>query len=200
MQGNKTQVEDTDGSVVQKCLSGNPDAYEELVVRYQKPVYNLAYRMLGNTEDAKDITQEAFVKAYQSLHRYNSDYSFRSWIFRITQNLSIYYLRWKKRRPQTSLDEPLGNEMESEDETLHMQIADSSPNARTMLMEEQKTKRIEQIIQSLPEKYLTVIILRHIQGLQIDEIANVLEIPEGTVKVNLYRARNLMKEKLGDLS
>ena len=163
--------------------------------------YNLAYRLLGNTEDAKDITQEAFVKAYQSLTKYNPDYSFGSWIFRITQNLSIDHLRWKKRRPQISIDEPIGNGIDSdEDESLHLQIVDQSPDARTTLIEEQKNKRIEQIIQSLPEKYRSVVVLRHIEGLQIGEIAQVLDMPEGTVKINLYRARNLMKEKLGDLS
>ena len=185
---------DIDNEIIRRCLSGDTEAFTELVSRYQKPVYNLVYRLLGNSEDAKDITQETFVKAYQSLSKYNLELAFHSWLFRIAQNLSIDYLRWKKRRPTVSIDETTE---ESDYEIRHQEIADTAPDARSILIEKQKSDRIQIVINSLPEQYKSVVILRHIEGLPLDEIAQILKLPLGTVKTNLYRARNLLKEKLG---
>jgi RNA polymerase sigma-70 factor (ECF subfamily) len=195
MENQNQQTSDNDLIAIQCCLSGNPEAFEELVVRYQKPVYNLVYRFLGNVDDAKDITQETFVKAYQSLTKHNPDLAFHSWLFRIAQNLSIDYLRWKKRRRTVSLDEPFE---ETEQEMHYHEIADQTPDVRNQLVEAQKCAHIQTIINSLPEQFKSVIILRHIEGLSLQEIAHILNLPLGTVKTNLYRARNLMKEKLGN--
>jgi RNA polymerase sigma-70 factor (ECF subfamily) len=195
MKNKNPQVTDNDLSAIQQCLSGNPEAFEELVIRYQKPVYNLVYRYLGNAEDAKDITQEAFVKAYQSLAKHNPELAFHSWLFRIAQNLSIDYLRWKKRRITFSIDETIED---VDRDRQQKEIVDQTPDVRSRLIEEQKCDRIQSVINSLPEQYKSVIILRHIEGLRLEEIAQVLKLPLGTIKTNLYRARNLMKDKLGD--
>ena len=201
MERNNSQARENDLRAIQRCLSGNPNAFEELVVRYQKPVYNLAYRLLGNTEDAKDITQETFVKAYQSLHTHNPELKFSSWLFRIAHNLSIDQLRWKKLRQHVSIDAEFADDSDSyEGEMLQREIADEAPDARTVLSGKQKSERILRVMNSLPEKYRTVIILRHIEDLSLEEIAQVLQLPVGTVKTNLFRARMLMKEKLGNES
>jgi RNA polymerase sigma-70 factor, ECF subfamily len=195
MENQNLQTPDNDLIAIQCCLSGNPEAFEELVIRYQKPVYNLVYRFLGNVDDAKDITQETFVKAYQSLSKHNPDLAFHSWLFRIAQNLSIDHLRWKKRRRTVSLDEPL----EKKEQEMHVhEIPDQTPNIRNQLIETEKCDRIQRIITSLPEQFKSVVILRHIEELPLQEIARILNLPLGTVKTNLYRARNMMKEKLGD--
>lgn len=193
MENQHLQTTDNDLIAIQRCLSGNPEAFEELVIRYQKPVYNLVYRFLGNVDDAKDITQEAFVKAYQSLTKHNPELAFHSWLFRIAQNLSIDYLRWKKRRLTVSLDEP---SEDTDHDMRYKEIADQTPNVRNRLIEDQKCAHIQTVIDSLPEQYKSVIILRHIEGLPLNEIARVLNLPLGTIKTNLYRARNLMKDKL----
>lgn len=196
MKKQNLQALDNDLIAIQRCLSGNSEAFEELVIRYQKPVYNLVYRFLGNADDAKDITQETFVKAYQSLSKHNPELAFHSWLFRIAQNLSIDHLRWKKRRRTVSLDESCE---ETGQEMYYHDIADQTPDVRNQLSEAQKCARIQTIINSLPEQFKAVIILRHIEELPLQEIAQILNLPLGTVKTNLYRARNLMKEKLGDL-
>ncbi|MFB3895234.1 MAG: RNA polymerase sigma factor [bacterium] len=196
MENQNQQALDNDLIAIQRCLSGNPEAFEQLVIRYQKPVYNLVYRFLGNADDAKDITQETFVKAYQSLSKHNPELAFHSWLFRIAQNLSIDHLRWKKRRRTVSLDE--SNE-ETGQEMHYHDIADQTPDVRNELSEAQKCARIQTIINSLPEQFKAVIILRHIEELPLQEIARILNLPLGTVKTNLYRARILMREKLGDI-
>jgi len=195
MEKNNPPAANSDFKAIQQCLSGNQEAFEKLVTRYQKPVYNLVYRLLGNAEDAKDITQEAFVKAYQSLAKHNPELAFHSWLFRIAQNLSIDYLRRKKRRITVSLDETPENYPH---EVQQPELADTAPDARSILIEKQKCDHIQNIINSLPEQYKSVIILRHIEGLRLEEIAQILNLPLGTIKTNLYRARNLMKDKLGN--
>ncbi len=192
---NGVELNDTD--IIKQCLSGESNSYEILVNRYQKPIYNLAYRLSGNAEDAQDIAQEAFVKAYQSLQSFNPQYSFKSWLFRIAQNLSIDQLRKKSRHPQISMNQEIEDDS---GDSLQREWADPSPNARTLLIEKQKGERIEQMIQSLPEPYKTVIVLRHIEELQLEEIAQILRMPLGTVKTNLYRARNIMKDKLKEFA
>lgn len=197
MQIENVGAEPNDGDIIKRCLSGESNSYEILVNRYQRPIYNLAYRISGNEADAQDIAQEAFVKAYQSLQSYNPQYSFKSWLFRITQNLSIDQLRKKSRHSHISMNQEIEDES---GDSLQKEWEDHSPNARTQLMEKQKGERIEQMIQSLPEPYKSVIILRHVEEMQLEEIAQLLSIPLGTVKTNLYRARNLMKDKLKEFA
>jgi RNA polymerase sigma-70 factor (ECF subfamily) len=197
METSQPRPNDTDTEVIRRCLSGDTEAFTALVSRYQKPVYNLVYRFLGNAEDAKDITQEAFVKAYQSLAKHNPELAFHSWLFRIAQNLSIDLIRWKKRRQLISIDEKQDASENIDGKPIQKEIADRSPDARILMDNELQNQRIQSSINSLPEQYKSVIVLRHIEGLSLEEIAQILKLPLGTVKTNLYRARNLLKEKLG---
>jgi RNA polymerase sigma-70 factor (ECF subfamily) len=166
-------------ALVERCRQGDRQALEQLIGQYQKPVYNAAYRILGNPDDAADVTQVAFLKAFEHLDQYDPKYRFFSWIYRIAVNESINQA--KRQRNQSSLDER------------HF-AGSGSPEAE--LAAGDLSKEIQRGLMDLTEDYRTVIVLRHFSDCSYRQISDILQIPEKTVKSRLYSARQQMKEKL----
>ena len=172
-------VNGADYALIERCRNGDRRALEALVRQYQKPVFNAAYRILGNPDDAADVTQAAFLKAFEHLEGYDPKYKFFSWIYRIAINESINQVkRERKLEPLDDDPEALSGGPESE--------AESEDIARCL----------QDGLMALTDDYRTVVVLRHYLDLSYREISVVLEIPEKTVKSRLYSARQSMKDRL----
>lgn len=179
-------------SLVKRARGGDEEAFRLLLRAYQTPVYSLALRILRAKEDAEDATQEVFVKVYNALHQYDPHYAFRSWIFRITHNLCIDFIRRRKQNT-LSLDAPIaGHEGEMDWDLPDPDAVD--PLEATSAGEEKKL--IEEAIERLNPTLRSAITLRHVEGLRYDEIAEILDIPLGTVKVRIFRARETLAKLL----
>jgi RNA polymerase sigma-70 factor (ECF subfamily) len=168
-----------DHALIERCKSGDRQSLEKLVGLYEKPVYNAAYRILGNLDDAADITQAVFLKVFEHLGQYDPKYKLFSWIYRIAVNESINQLKRGKRQ-QTFSD----NEVAATD------------NPEAELAAGDLSREIQIGLMGLKEDYRTVIVLRHFSDCSYAQISEILQIPEKTVKSRLYSARQLMKETL----
>jgi RNA polymerase sigma-70 factor, ECF subfamily len=188
---------DSDVEIVRRILAGEEDQFETLVRRYQTRVQSHVARMVGNRDDALDLSQEIFVKVFQALDRYNPEYKFSTWLFRIAGNAAIDHLR--KRRPRTiplEVPDPEGGGRMSSPE---YKTTDLDPYA--LLRNTERGDAIASAIESLPAEFKELIALRHFTGLSYEEIAEVKGMPLGTVKNKLFRARAVLKDRLaGELS
>jgi len=182
-------VEQTDADLVRQTLCGDTAAYNALVVRYQRQVYNLAYRMLGNAEDAGDLVQETFLRAYGALASFRQDASFLTWLYKIASNLCIDQLRSRKAKGALSLD--VEREEGREPAAADRQCAPEDAAIRDAVQEV-----VQRAILNLPEKYRVVIVMRHLQDMSVEEIARALDLPTGTVKTHLFRAREMLRGRL----
>ncbi len=172
-----------------RVLDGRTDDFEALVLENQKKVYNLALKMTGNAEDAYDISQEAFIKAFKALKSFRGDSSFGVWIYRLTSNLCIDFLRREKKR-KTS---PLVYINNSDDEQ-EIEIADVSSEPETLYEKAELRQAINEGLMKLPEDHRQVLVLRELNGLSYSEISQTLKVEIGTVKSRIFRARsNLVK-------
>ncbi len=173
-----------EASVVRKVLDGDVNAFETLVLEYEKNVYNIALRMTGNSEDASDMTQEAFIKAYNSLQSFRGDSKFSVWLYRIVSNVCLDFLRSKNRRPTVSLS------VEDDDgEDTQLDVADESHSPEQLLDRKLTRESVRRGLDSLPPDYRQILLLREMQGLSYDEIAQTLDLEVGTVKSRIFRAR-----------
>ena len=177
--------------IVQQVLEGNTNAFEELVLEYEKKVYNVALRILGNSEDAADMTQEAFIKAYNSLSGFRGDSKFSVWLTRIVSNLCLDFLRSRSRRPTVSLsvEDDGGDDVQ-------LDIADNSQSPELLLERSLTRESVRRGLKALPEDYREILLLREIQGLSYDEIAAALNIEVGTVKSRIFRGRKKLCDYL----
>lgn len=184
-----------DEELVGRVLAGEEELYEVLVKRYQSRVHAHVTRMVGNREDALDLSQEIFLKVFGALGRFNPDYKFSTWLFRIAGNAAIDHLR--KRRPRTvplEVPDPQGG-MSSPEYRSH------DPDPYAELRNVERGSAIAEAIASLPAEFRELITLRHFGGLSYEEIAKTKRMPLGTVKNKLFRARAVLKERLsGELS
>ena len=173
-----------EAAIVRKVLGGDANAFETLVLEYEKNVYNIALRMTGNSEDAADMTQEAFIKAYNSLQSFRGDSKFSVWLYRIVSNVCLDFLRSKNRRPTVSLS------VEDDDgEDAQLDVADESQSPDLLLDRKLTRDSVRRGLDSLPPDYRQILLLREIQGLSYDEIAQALSLEVGTVKSRIFRAR-----------
>lgn len=173
-----------EAAIVRKVLGGDSNAFETLVLEYEKNVYNIALRMTGNSEDAADMTQEAFIKAYNSLQSFRGDSKFSVWLYRIVSNVCLDFLRSKNRRPTVSLS------VEDDDgEDAQLDVADESQSPELLLDRKLTRDSVRRGLDSLPPDYRQILLLREIQGLSYDEIAQALSLEVGTVKSRIFRAR-----------
>lgn len=179
-----------DALLVQRCLKGEERAYGVLLGRYRRAVYSLIYRMVGNAEEAQDLAQEAFIRAFRSLASYDPNRSFANWLFKIASNLTIDHFR---RRRLPTISTSVG---EDEDEGRELDLADPTPSVLDSMVEDEDARRTADLVQSLPEHYRIVVLLRHTQDMAYEEIAEALNLPVGTVKARLHRARHMLKTKL----
>ncbi len=181
-----------EGDLVRRCLAGDERAYRELVGRYQRPVFNVAMRMVRRAEDAEDLTQETFVRMFRALDRYDPARPFPAWLFTIATRLCIDHIRRKRLAPISMFQAGPGGEdeyvIEAEDPGL-------KPDEATSHLEEEG--RTRDLIDSLPPHYRIVVVLRHQQDLSYEEIAETLQLPLGTVKARIHRARELLKTRIG---
>lgn len=168
-----------DHALVKRCLRGDRKALAALIEGYQRPLYNAAYRILGNPEDAADATQAAFLKAFEHLDSYDPKYKFFSWIYRIAVNESINQA--KRNRVHQQVDES---------------AADNGPGPYRETEADDLAHRVQGALMTLPDHYRTVLVLRHFSDCSYREIGDILEIPEKTVKSRIFSARQLMKEQL----
>jgi RNA polymerase sigma-70 factor, ECF subfamily len=171
-----------DFRAIDRCLAGEAQAFAELVERHKDVVYSLAYRMLGDATEAEDIAQEAFVKAYRSLASFRREASFRNWLCRIATGLCIDYLRAHR------------HERRQRESELNFEPAAPGPEESFVAREE-----INQALQQIPANFRTALILRHMEELSYQEMANILKLPLGTVKTNLRRGRAALKIEIEKL-
>lgn len=172
----------SDIEIVNQCLAGDVNAFEALIERYKRAVYNTAYRMMGNREEAEDVSQEAFIRMYNSLSRYNPEYKFITWALKITTNLCLDNLR--KRKAETV---PIDEWFEIKDEK-------DTPEEEYIRKESQRL--VQDAIMKLPDKYREFLILFHHRNLSYQEIMDVTGESLTIVKNRLYRARQMLKEEL----
>lgn len=177
--------------VIQRVLDGDQEAFAGLVTAYEKQVYNLCLRMCGNPEDARDLSQEAFVKAWRGLQFYQFEAAFSTWLYRLTSNVCIDFLRRKKRAPQTV--PPLQNE---NGEDVEPEVADSLPSPEEQLLHRERQSQIAWAMGQLEPEFRQVLTLRVIQELSYEQIAEITELKVGTVKSRIARARWKLKKIL----
>lgn len=183
----KTEEFDSDAYLVSRAMEGELPAFEKLVARYQNKIIGYSARMLGDQDEAEDVAQEVFIKAYRSLESFRGDSLFSTWIYRIATNLCIDRIRAKKRRPQQaySLDEP----MDKDEDKGGREIADFSAEPTREVEREELRRRVREVMSEMPEKMRTILIMCDMQGMAYEEIAKVLNCPIGTVKSRLFHAR-----------
>jgi RNA polymerase sigma-70 factor (ECF subfamily) len=178
----------TDQEVVEQARDGLEAAYRELVRRYQRPVFSLIYRMVRDRELSEDLAQETFVKVLNAIDRYRPEFKFSSWVFKIANNAAIDHLR-KKELDTLSLEGGPDATTAERVEATALQIGDSGESPLDELEARELGSAIERAISKLRPEYQTCIILRHVEGRPYDEIAEILELPLGTVKTYIHRAR-----------
>jgi RNA polymerase sigma-70 factor, ECF subfamily len=178
----------TDVELIAKAIRRHEDGFEELVRRYQRPITGYVYRMLNDYDASLDVTQEVFIKVYNSLERYSSDYKFSTWLYRIAHNAAIDYMRRNSHNHQQSL------EAENADGSYQLQIESKNPTPEQDRERTEWRNEIDAVVKCLPTAYRELILLRHSQDLSYDEIAEITELPLGTVKNRLFRAREMMRE------
>ena len=178
--------------LLERSKAGDVAAFEMLIEAYQKKIFNLAFRMMGNYDDANDLAQEALIRIYKSISNFKEQSSLSTWIYRITTNVCLDEIRKKKNRKVLSLDE----EIHVDDGDMQRQIMSDDPLPDELMEKEELRQIIGSAIDSLPEDQKLVITLRDLQGLSYDEIARVLDCPSGTVKSRINRARFALKNVL----
>jgi RNA polymerase sigma-70 factor (ECF subfamily) len=179
-----------DQQLIQQCLSGNTEAFGELVIRYQDRLYNSLMLMVGSPEDARDLAQEAFVHAFRKLDSFRGDAAFYTWLFRIAVNAAISFRRRAARQKSASIDvlkEAAGAEpLDRHD--------DASPSSQIETQETQQVVR--QALGELSEEFRTALVLTEIEGMSYEEAAAAVGCPIGTIRSRIHRARNELREKL----
>ncbi len=187
-----------DKALVAQAVEGSEAAYRELLERFRRPVFSLIYRMIGDREIAEDLAQESFVKAFNNLDSYNPSYRFSSWLFKIANNHAIDHLRRARLKTVSIHGSPHAADREREQETrIVLQAPGETPEQEVLALE--LGSEIEAAISHLRAEYRTVVILRHVENRPYEEIAEIMDVPIGTVKTFLHRARSELREALGHL-
>jgi RNA polymerase sigma-70 factor (ECF subfamily) len=175
-------LELTDHDLIKICLSGQQDAFGDILTRYKKLIYNVIYNFTGSHPDTNDLFQEAFLRMYRSLRSYNPEYQFATWAVKITSNVCLDWLKKKKHETVSVDDIP--------------ELGDKRANPEEQYMTEERLKIVRDAIQKLPYKYRMPVVLFHQQGLSYKEMEDILNEPETIIKNRLYRARLMLKESL----
>ena len=171
--------EPDDKTLMERCSRGDKQAFETLLARYEKPVYNAAFRMLHSQDDARDVTQTVFLKVFEHLDQYDPQHRLFSWIYRITLNESINWLKKANRL------EPIQDNM-----------ADDSGGPETQAGNQELGENMQAVLMTISPDYRQVVVLKHVLGCSYEEMSEILDIPAKTVKSRLYSARQVLKDKL----
>ncbi len=188
----------TDQEVVLEARLGKERAYRELIRRYERPVFALIYRMVRNREQAEDLSQETFVKVLNAIDSYRPEYKFSSWVFKIANNAAIDHLR-RRELSTLSLDGSPHAATPEAIEATALQISDHSESPLDEVEAKELGGEIEVVISRLRPEYRTCILLRHVEGRSYEEIAEILDLPLGTIKTYIHRARNELRIALAHL-
>jgi RNA polymerase sigma factor (sigma-70 family) len=180
-------VENEDASLARRCLAGDEAAYEAVLALHRDRVFALLLRLLRDPRDAEDVAQEAFLKAFRAMGSYDPGRPLLSWLFKIAHNAALDFLR-AKGRPAESLDDEEA-----------AAVAEGAPGIEAGLLAAERAERLSRLMASLPPLYREALQLRHVEGLDYRAIGEVLGLPEGTVKIRLFRARELLRAKLESL-
>ena len=184
-------MKSANSELITKAIEGDEAAYKNLLENYRGAIYNLLYKMVRNKEETEDLVQEAFMKAFKALPSFNEEYAFSTWLYKIAVNNCIDHMR-KKKLQTYSINKPV----QSKDGELDREFPDTSMSPDKSLLSEERASIIETAIDELPENYKTAIILRHSEEKSYEEISKILDIPLGTVKARIFRAREMLKKKL----
>jgi RNA polymerase sigma-70 factor (ECF subfamily) len=179
-------TEEDDTALVLASQAGDQDAFALLVQRHQRRVFNLVYRMLQQYEEANEVTQETFLAAWQGLPRFRRNALFSTWLYRIAYNCALKQIEQRKR------DNALQVAIQAE----QTDLIDSDEKVGAQLEAHDRQKLVREQLSTLPAKYRIVLVLRHLQEMTYEEMAEILTLPIGTIKTHLFRARNLLKERL----
>lgn len=177
-------------ALIRRAASGDDGAFETLMLAHQKQVYSLCLRMSGNAEDAFDLSQEAFIRAWRGLAQYQFGAEFSTWLYRLTRNVCIDFLRRQKRQAAVPL------ETEQDGETMELPVPDSAPLPEERVLHDEQRRVLQQAMLSLPDEQREILILRVVNDLPYEKISAILELPLGTVKSRLARARIQLKKIL----
>ena len=184
-----------DADVVALALEGRDAAHRELIKRYERPVFSLVFRMVRDRELAEDLTQDTFVKVLSHLDRYRTDFKFSSWLFKIANNVAIDHLR-RRQLDTVSMDGSPHATSSDAVEASRFDISNGSENALDEMEARELGSAIERAIASLRPEYRSCILLRHVEGRSYEEIATTLDLPLGTVKTYIHRARHELRRAL----
>jgi RNA polymerase sigma-70 factor (ECF subfamily) len=182
------EAPDADGRLVERFLRGDPHAFELLFRKHQSYAFNVAYGLVSNSEDAADITQEAFLRVHRNMDRFRGDASFTTWLYRVVVNLAITELRRRTRSRTLLMEDIAPAEAWRSDEE-----ANDVPALHLEIDEERET--VQQVLRHLPADYRAVLVLRHFQQLAYEEMCQVLGLTMSQVKTRLHRARKMFKER-----
>jgi len=189
----KAESRAEDSRLIQAALAGDDASYKKLMKKYHDAIYNFIYRMIHDKQQVEDLTQEAFIKAFQSLASFNEEYAFSTWLYKIATNNSIDYIR-KRKLHTYSIDKPI----DAKDSEYSFELPDETYETDQEMISDQRAKMLNEAIAKLPEKYHKVIRLRHVDERSYEEIAVMLKLPIGTVKAHIFRAREMLYKALKD--
>jgi len=176
--------------LLEKAKDGDISSFEQLILGYEKLIYNVCYRIMSNPDDAKDISQEVLIKIYRNIDKCKDIKSFKSWVYAIINNACIDEIRKRKGKYTDSLDDSI----DSEEGSIDKQIPSSDLTPEQVMVRTETVDEVQTAISKLPEKYRILIVLRDIQGLSYDDISNITSDPLGTIKSRLSRARKSLKD------
>ncbi|MEK7485638.1 MAG: sigma-70 family RNA polymerase sigma factor [Planctomycetota bacterium] len=191
-------IEESEHSLIQRCKNNDKEAFNYFVQQYHKNVFQTIFRMIGDAQEAADLTQEVFIKAYKAIHSFRQESSFRTWIYRIAVNFCISQRR-KHSVNQVAQAYSLDAPIQTKNGEITLEPADLTSNPTEILIKKESLQEIETAIQSLAPDFKAVVILRELEDLSYEEISEILEIPKGTVRSRLHRARLELQEKLKHL-
>lgn len=183
-----------DLTLVNKALAGDQKAYADLLSRYRDSIYFMLLKMVNNSDDADDLTIEAFGKAFKNIHQYTPNFAFSTWLFKIASNNGIDFIRKRKGGHVIPIEHSSG------DELITIPIQDNDPDPEESLIGQQKAKLLRDVVNKLKPRYRKLIEMRYFEELSYDEIAAKLELPIGTVKAQLFRSRELLYHILKNTS
>jgi RNA polymerase sigma-70 factor (ECF subfamily) len=185
-------VSDLEKLLVKKSQSGDVESFELLISSYDKRAYNIAYRVMGNEEDAKDMAQEALLRVFRSIKDFKGQSAFATWLYRIVTNVCLDELRRRKNEKYVSIDSTI----QTDSSEMHMELCSDKETPESAYERVEQRELIENAIRELNEDYRSAIVLRDIQGFSYEEISNMLDCSLGTVKSRINRGRTMLRDKL----
>jgi len=187
----KSESRIEDSELIRSALKGDDSAFKRLMGKYHDAIFNFINRMVRDKQHVEDLTQEAFIKAFNSLNSFNDEYAFSTWLYKIATNNSIDYIR-KKKLQMYSIDKPI----DAGDSDYTFELPDESYEADKDIISKQRRQLLNDAIAELPPRYKKVIHLRHVDEKSYEEIAKELKLPIGTVKAHIFRAREILYRSL----